>query len=70
MGEGGARADCQADDVIIVLQIETLLLGERIKYDTGACSVPNDGAIGSVQKVLMCVKTTVTEDVLQCKILR
>ena len=70
VGERGAGADCQADDVIIVLQIETLLLGERVKDDPSACRVPNDGAISSVQQVLVCIKATVTKDVLQGKILR
>ena len=70
MGKCGAGAECQANDVIIVLQIETLLFGEWIKDDSGTCCVPDEGAICGEQQVLMCVKATITKDVFQSEVLK
>ncbi len=62
LAEFGVPVQCQADDVIVVLQIERLPLGQGVVDDASTSSVVEHRAVLRVEQILACVKPSIAKD--------
>ncbi len=69
LAEFGVPVQRQADDVIVVLQIERLPLGQGVVDDASTSSVVEHRAVLRIEQILACVKPSIAKDEVKGEIL-